>query len=196
MAGVTFAEAALRLHPTDNVAVLKRTVKAGVVLEGENGAITLARTVPGGHKVAVVPIAEGEAIRKYGQIIGFARERISPGDHIHTHNVLMKDFGRDYDFCVDAQPVSFYGPEKLRKFQGYTRPNGRIGTRNYLAVISSVNCSASVSDYVAEQFRTPEFKRDFPNVDGVIAFTHKSGCGIQPGGPLKLLQRVLAGLAR
>ncbi len=176
--------------------MLKRTVKAGVVLNFENGPITLTRTVPGGHKVALVPIPEGEPIRKYSQIIGFARESISPGDHVHTHNVVMKDFGRDYDFCVDSRPVSFYGPEKLRQFQGYTRPNGRVGTRNYLAVISSVNCSASVSDYVAEQFRTPQFKRDFPNVDGVIAFTHKSGCGIQPGGPLKLLQRVLAGLAR
>jgi altronate hydrolase len=186
----------LHLRPEDNVAVLKRTVKAGVTLRFDGQNLTLSRPVPAGHKVAVKPVAEGAAIRKYGQIIGFARTAIEPGEHVHTHNVLVKDFGRDYEFCVDARPVQFHPPESLRSFEGFTRPNGRVGTRNYLAVISSVNCSASVSDYVAERFHTPEFKRDFPNVDGVIAFTHKSGCGIQPGGPLKLLQRVLAGLAR
>src|SRR5438093_13332841 len=108
----------------------------------------------------------------------------------------MKDFERDYQFGVDARPVKYYPMEQMRSFQAYLRPNGRVGTRNYVAVISSVNCSASVSKYVAERFKGAELERDFPNVDGVIAFTHKSGCGIQTGEPHKLLQRVLAGLAR
>src|SRR5206468_12993522 len=86
--------------------------------------------------------------------------------------------------------------EQMRYFQGYARPGDRVGTRNYIAVISSVNCSASVSHYVRERFRTEGFKREFPNVDGVVAFTHKGGCAIPPGEPQEILQRVLAGIAR
>src|SRR5207245_1991654 len=121
---------------------------------------------------------------------------IPPGAHVHTHNLLLKDFGRDYQFCVDARPVDFYPSEQMRFFQGYARPGGRVGTRNYIAVISSVNCSASVSHYVRDRFRTEEFRRDFPNVDGVVAFTHKAGCAMDPGEPQQVLQRVLAGIAR
>src|SRR5437879_5069621 len=108
----------------------------------------------------------------------------------------MRDFGRDYQFCAEATPVNYYPPEQMRFFPGYGRPGGRVGTRNFIAVISSVNCSASVSHYVRDQFRTAEFSRDFPNVDGVIAFTHKAGCAMDPGEPQQLLQRVLAGIAR
>ena len=187
---------ALRLHPADNVAILKRTVKSATTILCGNTEVLTSTTIPAGHKVALSSIAEGAPITRYGQVIGFARTQIRPGDHVHTHNVAVKDFGRDYAFCTDARPINFHRAEDMRYFQGYARPNGRAGTRNYIAVISSVNCSASVSNYVAERFRSPDFQRDFPNVDGVIAFTHKSGCGIQPGGPLKLLQRVLAGLAR
>src|SRR5205823_8253518 len=121
---------------------------------------------------------------------------IAPGDHVHTHNLVAKDFARDYAFCADARPIDYYPPEKVPTFQGFARPGGQVGTRNYLAVISSVNCSASVSHYVKDRFRTEEVRRDFPTVDGVIAFTHKSGCAIQPGEPHQLLMRVLAGMAR
>jgi altronate hydrolase len=188
MADKRFDEFALCLHADDNVAVVKRPVKIGTVFD--NG-LTANRDTPPGHKIAIAEIPEGGPVRKYGQIIGFAKSVIRPGDHVHTHNVAMKDFGRDYEFCVDARPVEYH--KDVRTFQGYARPNGRVGTRNYLAVISSVNCSASVSHYVADRFND---LRDFPNIDGVIAFTHKSGCGIQLGEPNQLLQRVLAGLAR
>ena len=97
---------------------------------------------------------------------------------------------------MDVQPVEFYPPAQMRTFDGYQREDGRVGTRNYLAVISSVNCSASVSHYVRDRFRSEDFKRDFPNVDGVIAFTHKAGCAMDPGEPQQILQRVLAGVAR
>ncbi|MBI2924810.1 MAG: altronate dehydratase [Verrucomicrobia bacterium] len=187
---------ALRLHDADNVAVIKRTVKAGTELADGTQRLTVNQTIPGGHKIALTGIAAGEPVRKYGQIIGFASSRIAPGDHVHTQNVEVRDFGRDYGFCVDARPVSYHPPEQMWFFQGYARPGGKVGTRNYLAVISSVNCSASVSRYVAERFKGPDFRRDFPNVDGVVAFTHKVGCGIQPGAPHKLLQRVAAGIAR
>jgi altronate dehydratase len=190
-----FEEVALRLHASDNVAVIKRTIKAGTELNGSL-ALTVAKTIPAGHKIALAEIADGEPVRKYGQTIGFARGRIAPGEHVHTHNVVMRDFGRDYQFCADARPVALHPLERMRHFPGYQRPGGKVGTRNYLAVISTVNCSASVSRYVAERFKGPDFQRDFPNVDGVIPFTHKSGCAIQPGEPHKVLQRVLAGLAR
>ncbi len=137
-----------------------------------------------------------KSIKKYGQIIGFARGDISPGDHVHVHNVAMKDFTRDYEYCVDARPIDYVPEFDRRTFLGYQRPGGKVGTRNYVAVISSVNCSASVSKYVADRFKTPDFRRDYPNVDGVVAFAHKLGCGIQPGEPHKILQRVAAGLAR
>src|SRR2546425_556247 len=191
-----FDDFALRLRENDNVAVIKRPFKADTELVNGAVRLTVAKPVPPGHKIALATIADGEPVRKYGQIIGFAKGLIAPGEHVHTHNLEMKDFGRDYQFCVDARPVNYYPADQMRSFQGYVRPGGRVGTRNYLAVISSVNCSASVSHYVADRFKGPEFQKDFPGVDGVIAFTHKSGCAIQPGEPHRLLQRVLAGLAR
>jgi altronate hydrolase len=191
-----FDDFALRLRENDNVAVIKRPFKADTELVNGAVRLTVAKPVPPGHKIALATIADGEPVRKYGQIIGFAKGLIAPGEHVHTHNLEMKDFGRDYQFCVDARPVNYYPAEQMRSFQGYLRPGGRVGTRNYLAVISSVNCSASVSHYVADRFKGPAFQKDFPGVDGVIAFTHKSGCAIQPGEPHRLLQRVLAGLAR
>jgi arabinonate dehydratase len=196
MPGSNFKDFALRLHADDNVAVARRPLKAGVELLNGSLHVTPAKDIPPGHKIALTELADGDAVRKYGQVIGFAKGCIAPGDHVHSHNLEMKDFGRDYQFCAEARPVNYYSPEQMRSFPGYLRPNGRVGTRNYLAVISSVNCSASVSHYVADRFKNSDFRRDFPNVDGVVAFTHKSGCAIQPGDPHKLLQRVLAGVAR
>jgi altronate dehydratase len=192
----SFDECAVVLRENDDVAVLKRTVKAGDELLNGTRCLTVAQTIGAGHKVALAEIPDGAAVRKYGQIIGFAQGRIRPGEHVHTHNLVMKDFGREYAFCADARPVPLHPADRMRDFQGYTRPNGRVGTRNYLAIISSVNCSASVSNYVRDRFRTVEFQRDFPNVDGVIAFTHKAGCAMDPGEPQQILQRVLAGVAR
>jgi len=191
-----FAEIALLLHPKDNVAVLKKPLAVGdEFIHGSIRLLMKTRIGPG-HKIAIAPIPSGEAVRKYGQIIGFAREHIPLGAHVHTHNLGIRDFGRDYDYCVEATPIHFYPPDQMRYFQGYARPGGRVGTRNYVAVISSVNCSASVSQYVRDRFRTDDFRRQFPNVAGVIAFTHKAGCGLDPGEPQRLLQRVLAGMAR
>lgn len=194
MAERLFDECAIVLRAGDDVAVLKRTVKAGDELRGEPHRLRVRQTTGAGHKIALRDIPEGRAILKYGQTIGFAACAIHAGDHVHTHNVVMRDFGRDYAFCVDARPVE--PAREQRTFNGFARPGGRVGTRNYLAVISSVNCSASVSHYVRDHFRTAEFRRDFPGVDGVIAFTHKAGCAMDPGEPQRVLQRVLAGIAR
>lgn len=191
-----FTNVALRLRDNDDVAVLKRTLKSGTHVTGGPVAFTLTKTLAAGHKIALRALDNGEPVRKYGQIIGFAHGNIAPGDHVHLHNLVVKEFARDYQFGAEVKPVEFYPPEQTRFFDGFARSGGRAGTRNYLAVISSVNCSASVSRYVADRFRGPEFHREFPNVDGVIAFTHKAGCAMPTGEPLQLLQRVLAGIAR
>jgi altronate hydrolase len=196
MAERAFNECAVILHEGDSVAVLKRSVKAGDILGGGPSQLAIAQPIGAGHKVAVVEIADGAPVRKYGQIIGFAKGLIAPGEHVHTHNLVMREFGRDYQFCSEARQVAYYPPDEMRHFMGYARPGGAVGTRNFVAVISSVNCSASVSHYIRDRFRGPDFQRDFSNVDGVIAFTHKGGCAIDPGEPQRLLQRVLAGVAR
>lgn len=191
-----FDECAIVLRPGDDVAVAKRTLKSGDELVNGPVALVAGAVIPAGHKVALRAVADGQPVRKYGQIIGFAAGAIRAGDHVHTHNLALRDFGRDYAFCVDARPVDLVPPGERRTFAGYARPGGRAGTRNYVAVISSVNCSASVSHYVRDRFRTADFQREFPNVDGVIAFTHKAGCAMDPGEPQQVLQRVLAGMAR
>src|SRR5438874_23218 len=196
MARRNLEDVAVRLHESDDLLVLKKAVQSGDELVNGSFSLRIAQNIPLGHKIALRELSEGEPVRKYGQTIGFAQGRISAGEHIHTHNLSFKDFGRAYQFCEQTRPVKYYPPEEVRHFQGYLRPGGRVGTRNYLAVISSVNCSASVSNYIRDHFRTEQFQRDFPNVDGVIAFTHKGGCAIDPGEPKEVLQRVLAGIAR
>src|SRR2546423_9487161 len=102
MVAKNFDDYALRLRQADNVAVMKRLLKAGVELTNGTLHVTAARSIPPGHKIALTEIADGEPVRKYGQVIGFANGRIAPGDHVHTHNLAMKDFGRDYQFCTEA----------------------------------------------------------------------------------------------
>ena len=189
-----FDEFAIRLHPADDVAVLKRTIKGGVELQNGSVRVTAAKTIPAGHKMALVPVHDGEPVRRYGQIIGFAQGEIAAGEHVHTHNLVVKNFPRDYTAGrgVKALPA----PRETRSFQGFARPSGKVGTRNYLAILSTVNCSASVSRYIKERFRDEDLRRDFPNVDGVIALTHKVGCGIPAAESLKLLERVTVGMAR
>ncbi len=193
---IPLSQVAVRLRPEDDVAVAKQPIPAGTELQVDDGTLTLTRDVGRGHKVAVHAVADGAPVRKYGQIIGFAHGPILPGDHVHLHNLIVRDFERDYEFGTDVRPLPPLATDVVRTFSGFPRPGGRAGTRNYIAIISSVNCSASVSKYVAERFRGPELSRDFPGVDGVVAFTHKSGCAMPDNEPTRLLQRVLAGIAR
>jgi altronate dehydratase len=193
---VKLKDVAVVLRETDNVAVLKRSLRAGDELAVGTVRLPIIHHIGAGHKVALEKIDDGAPVRKYGQIIGFAQGEIEPGAHVHLHNLVMKEFAREYQFCSEAKPVDFYAADRMRFFQGYARPDGRVGTRNYIAVISSVNCSASVSHYVRDRFQTQDLQRDFPKIDGVIAFTHKSGCAMDPGEPQAILQRVLAGMAR
>ena len=193
-AAASEARRAVLLRADDNVAVAARPIPKGFALEVGEGTVAVLEPIALGHKVAVLDIAEGEAVRKYGQIIGFASKPIPKGAWVHIHNVGAGLFDRDYAHATEAAPTQpgFEG----RTFRGYLREDGRVGTRNYVVVISAVNCSASTSRAVAERFRDESWKADYPNVDGVFAITHKGGCGIPTRGKDHVqLERVLAGFA-
>ena len=198
---VPFVEVGLHLHPQDNVAIAKADLQVGMVLalgpsEDAPTNVPVHQTIPTGHKVALEEIATGDPVRRYGQIIGFATQAITPGEHVHTHNLSVQDFGRDYAFGVNVQPVTMVPEHERHTFLGYRRPNGRAGTRNYIAVISTVNCSAHTAREIAHYF-TPDRLTAYPNIDGVIALTHAYGCTLRLGGEdYVLLQRTLAGFAR
>jgi altronate hydrolase len=184
----------VRLHPNDNVVTARIDLLQGTALAGENLAV--AGRIPAGHKIATRPIAKGEPVRKYDQIIGFASTDIAPGEHVHTHNVEMQDFARDYAFGADAKPVAYVPEEERASFEGFLRPSGKAGTRNFIGVLSTVNCSATVCHHVAETFPKDELAQ-FGNVDGIVALTHGTGCGMADRGDgFAALQRTLWGYAR
>lgn len=184
----------IRLHPDDNVAVARMPIEPGTELPLE-GVTTRAR-VPAGHKVATAAIPKGHPIRKYDVVIGFAGEDILPGDYVHAHNCLMGELQRDYAFGADYRPVVPVPEADRATFLGIVRPDGRVGTRNYICVAATVNCSTSVVRAVADHF-TPERLADYPNVDGVVALSHALGCGMEmTGEPMALLRRTIVGTMR
>jgi altronate hydrolase len=194
MATATEFRRAVLLRGDDNVAVAARPIPKGTELDLAGRVVTVREPIALGHKVALVDIATGEPVRKYGQVIGFASRPIPGGSWVHVHNVKADLFERDYAFATEHPGVPPRG--EVRTFRGFLRADGRVGTRNTIAVISTVNCSASTSKYIADRFRDGAWKRDFPNVDGVFAITHKGGCGLPFGGPDHAqLERVLAGFA-
>jgi altronate hydrolase len=196
MATWALTDRAIVLKSEDDVAVARAPLEPGTVLEDDGARIEVRQEIRPGHKVARRAVARGGVVRRYGQVIGFATRDIAVGEHVHTHNLDIGELGRDrYQVGVDVRPVDFYPPAQMRYFDGYRREDGRVGTRNYVAVVSGVNCSASVSQFVKERFR--DVRRDYPNIDGVLAITHKSGCGTKLFGEDHLaLQRVLAGYAK
>jgi altronate hydrolase len=191
MATAAEARRAVLLRGDDNVAVAALPIPAGFVLPM---GVEVREPIKLGHKVATRDIAEGEPILKYGQIIGFASKPILAGGWVHVQNTRADLFERDYAYA-SAIPRAEHATD-ARTFSGFLRPDGRVGTRNYIAVISTVNCSAGTSKFVAERFRDGRWKRDYPNVDGVFAITHKVGCGIPFNGvDHQIIDRVLAGFA-
>jgi len=182
----------LRLHAADNVVVAVSDLAVGT----EAGALTVRTAVPCGHKVAIASIAVGGPIRKYNQIIGFATETIPPGSHVHTHNTEFRVFERDYAFGVDAVPTTMLPESERATFQGIVRSDGRVATRNYIGIITSVNCSATAANLIADAFRHGGALDDYPNVDGVVAVVHGMGCGMAGSGEgFDVLQRTLTGYA-
>ena len=182
----------LRLNPNDDVVIAARPLQIGTRIEAEN--VVCTDQIPPAHKLAVRSIKKGQPVKRYNQIIGFATKDIEPGQHVHTHNLQFDTFVRDYAVGVDVKPVA--KPDRQATFMGIKRGDGRVATRNYIGVIATVNCSASVSKYVAAHF-TPEILRAFPNVDGIVPITHSSGCGMDSNGAgIDVLRKTIAGYTR
>src|ERR1043166_788588 len=168
----------VRLSPNDNVVVAVDPIAAGAAAAGVTAQARILR----GHKMAVAPITHGEPVRKYDQIICFASQAIAPGDWVHTHNVEMHDFARDYRFAEGARNDEVLPVELRATFEGYVRPGGKTGTRNYIGILTSVNCSASAARFIAREVERSGVLADHPEIDGVVAFVHGTGCGLAAYG--------------
>ena len=180
----------IRLHKSDNVVTATASLDAHSQIE-DTQTLSL---VPRNHKIAASPIAKGAPVVKYAQIIGYAAEDIPAGAHVHTHNVEFRNTDMAYEFSTDITPLP--APTKADHFMGYRRANGRVGTRNYIGILTSVNCSATAARMIASAFG-PEELAPYPNVDGVVAFVHGTGCGMAGQGEgFEALQRVMWGYAR
>ncbi|WP_019936563.1 UxaA family hydrolase [Bordetella sp. FB-8] len=187
--------AAIRLHPNDDVVIATRQLMSGTRIDTED--LTVSGLIPPGHKIATRAIKAGEPVKRYSQIIGVASQDIARGQHVHTHNLGMSEFERDHAFGIDTHPTVYV--DEPAHFMGIRRADGRIATRNYIGILTSVNCSATVARAIADHFRrdvNPQALMDYPNVDGVIALTHGLGCGIDMQGEgIGILRRTLAGYA-
>ena len=194
----------LRLNQRDSLVVavdsLEQTQEVAVSVDGAPGPdptrIRPRIRVPRGHKMAIAKIEKGQPVLKFGQIIGFASDDILPGDHIHTHNCSYAEFERDYAFAADARDEIVLPLEQRATFEGFRRASGRVGTRNYIGVITSVNCSATVARFIAEEVTRSDLLKDHPTIDGVIPLVHGTGCGIDYNGEaFEVLKRTTWGYA-
>jgi altronate hydrolase len=171
--------AMIRLHAHDNVLIATRMVAPGEVpAEGIAAKAKIMR----GHKMASIAIARGEPIRKFGQIIGFAKTEIAPGDWVHEHNVEMGMLAHDYAFAQEAKVLDILPLAERATFQGFRRKSGKVGTRNYIGIMTSVNCSATVATHIAKEAERQGLLDDYPNIDGVVALTQDNGCVIDYRG--------------
>ncbi|MDQ1008767.1 altronate hydrolase [Streptomyces sp. V4I23] len=189
---------AFRLQPGDDVYVARKDIAPGTYTDPSGRPMTVAAPVPAGHKLAARALDEGTAVRKYGQVIGFTSRPVTAGDHVHTHNLAFRAFDRDHRTGADARPTAYVPAGERATFDGYVRADGRVGTRNYLAVLTTVNCSATAARAIARQVETSGILSRYPGVDGVVALTHTAGCGT--GGPgnegFDILRRTLTGYAQ
>jgi altronate hydrolase len=185
------APRSVRLDPGDNLIVAVDAIERGVAA----GGVIATDRIPRGHKMAVAPIEAGAPIVKFGQIIGFATAAIAPGTWLHEHNVGLKDFERDYHPAEDSTrpPAVIEAPAT---FEGFRRADGKVGTRNYLGILSSVNCSATAARFMAEEIARSGVLADFPNIDGVVPLVHGTGCAMDTEGEgFEVLKRTQWGYA-
>ena len=184
----------IRLHNSDNVVIARIDVGIGSKIESEG--FTSKSQVPAGHKIAAVNIAKGEPILKYDTCIGFASVDIAAGTYVHSHNVSFQEYDRDYAYARNYHATQLLEKDRQARFNGYIRADGQVGTRNFIGILSTVNCSATVVHKVADAF-TSQRLQDFPNVDGVVGLSHGLGCGMEmTGEPMELLRRTIGGYAR
>jgi altronate hydrolase len=186
----TAENSAIHLNAADNIAVARVPLSPGQELRIDSVCIAVRDLVPAGHKIALKPLQPGEMVRRYGQAIGRAKQRIEPGQHVHTHNLSFEELQLEYEFPANEIPL----PEAAGNaptFLGYPREDGRVGTRNYIAVVAASNCAAHTSELIAHSFddeRLPD------SVDGVVAFPHGEGCGQALGPDTDQLRRTLSGV--
>ncbi len=180
----------VRMHECDNVAVARVRVAAGERLVLGASQVTARETIPAGHKIALAPIARGEKVLRYGEAIGLASVPILAGAHVHTGNVSYEELSPAYEY--PPEPLPFPAPPaSMPAFLGYARPDGRAGTRNYIAVMAASNCSAHVVNLVARSYEGASLPE---NVDGVVAFPHGDGCGHAIGPDTEMLERIVNGV--
>lgn len=186
----------IRLHPADNVLIAREPLTIGAQVVHNGQSFKLRAQVPAGHKIAACTITKGAVVRKYDTPIGVATRDIEAGDHVHSHNIMLSDFAHTHDFGRDVVPVEYVPESERATFMGIKRKDGRVATRNFIGILSSVNCSATVIRKIADWF-TPERLAAYPNVDGVVAFAQTTGCGMSsPSLHFDVLRRTLAGYAR
>ena len=183
----------IRLSLEDNVVVARHALRSGTAISEED--LTTVEAIDPGHKIATRAIKRGDTVRKYDQIIGVAEADIQPGQHVHTHNLRMDEFDRDYQFCQAVKKLDYRPEPERATYQGIVRDDGRTATRNYIGVLTSVNCSATVARHVAAKFNDTVLAES-PNVDGVVALTHDYGCGGCAGMGLNYIQRTISGYSR
>jgi altronate hydrolase len=189
---LTRASLTIRLHPDDDVVIARAQLVGGTTLIDEK--INVVGLIPPGHKVAAHAIRKGDPVKRYNQIIGFASKDIGAGEHVHLHNLAMGTFDRDYAFGADVRPTRYV--DAPATFEGIVRDDGRVATRNYIGILSTVNCSATVARGIADHF-TGERLAAYGNVDGIVALTHGSGCGMDTQGEgMQILRRTLGGYAK
>jgi altronate hydrolase len=182
----------IRLHANDDVLIATEQLLPGIAVPSEH--LVVRDLIPPGHKVAAQDIAAGASVHRYNQVIGFAKFNIAAGQHVHSHNLGMGEFTRDYGIGLGVRELP--KAEHPATFMGYQRPNGKVGTRNYIAVIASVNCSATVVRAIANHFNKERLAA-YPNIDGVLALPHPLGCGMGvTGDGMDNLRRTLVGYAR
>ena len=185
------ASGVIRLNGADNVVIALQDLPAGSKIEGL--PVPLPGAVPRGHKVAAQDIAQGEAVIRYGQTIGQATSDIPAGAHVHSHNLGMGPHSSDYAIGADCRPLP---PLEPRTFLGYHRPDGTVGTRNYLGILTSVNCSGSVARFIAEAAEKDPVLAA-ANIDGIVPIVHQTGCGMSGTNEgYATLMRTLKGYAR
>lgn len=184
----------IRLDAQDNVVVARTVIPAGTFIEAEN--ITTLNEVPSGYKIATTTIRKGDPILKYNTVIGFAAVELTPGTMMHDHNIEFHEYQRDYAYGRDYRPPEVLPESEQATFQGIVRADGRVATRNYIGVLAISNCAATVVHKVADYF-TGERLAEYPNVDGVVPFSHDQGCGgDSTAGPMAALRRTLGGYVR
>jgi altronate hydrolase len=185
----TAENSVIHLHSTDNVAIARVPLAAGAQLKIAGQTLAVREPIPAGHKIALTVIPQGAVVRRYGQIIGRARQTIEPGHHVHTHNLAFEELHFKYEFPTGETPLP--ARRATPTFLGYPREDGAVGTRNYIAVVAASNCAAHTAELIAHSFDGESLPA---NVDGVVAFPHGEGCGHTIGPDTEQLRRTLAGV--